>query len=94
MRNSTAPLGCLTLELLKRSSVNQQDLDLANFLGRRSSMVILIRACQFRSRRLKLQGQNNRDQCRNNRSVRSANKKADRRNDRDRLALREFQFPE
>jgi hypothetical protein len=87
----------LGLVLLKRASRNEQHLEGAAFLVRRSRREILIRGSEnplvpVEIARAEQRG--SRPEQQKQQAGARANKKADRRRDRDRLALREFQFPE
>jgi hypothetical protein len=87
----------LALDLLKRANCNEQDLDGANFLVRRSSREIFIwgyNSPLAPVETVRAEQQGSRQKTTEATKLARANKKADRRSDRDRLALREFQFPE
>jgi hypothetical protein len=86
----------LAFDLLKRSNGNEQGLDGADFLVRCSSREILMWSFRRPLAPVEIAMVEQQGSMRKQwkQTPARANNKADRRNDRDRLALREFQFPE
>jgi hypothetical protein len=96
-RNKPVPARRSAFDLLKRDSCNEQDLDGPHLFLRRSIQEIHIWGSQSPLAAVEIaRAEQQRSGRGNNRSNKASSRqqKTDRRNDRDRLTLPQFQFPE